>query len=160
MLRLWLFVLLLCGGLTTAQAAPSPDQTPEGRWITANHQAVVQIAPCGPNLCGQIVGIALAHPNDPMPKDWQGAPQCGMTILETAPQTDASGTTSWVGAVLDPRDGSVYHATLIVDAFRHLLLHGYIGLPIFGQTQTWTPYSGRTLANCKLAATTAAGTSG
>jgi hypothetical protein len=39
-----------------------------------------------------------------------------------------------------------------LDPQRHLYLHGYIGLPIFGQTQTWTRYSGRTLADCRLAA--------
>jgi uncharacterized protein (DUF2147 family) len=144
--------MLLCGGLTAAHAAGDPASNPTGRWITADHSAVIQIAPCGTDLCGQIVGIAQAHPNDPMPTDWQGQPTCGKVILETAPTTDSSGVTSWVGSVLDPRDGAVYHAQMVLDSFRHLLLHGYIGLPIFGQTQTWTPYSGRTMANCKLAA--------
>ncbi len=161
MLRLALYVLLLCGGPAAAQAAQTPAQ-PTGRWITADNQAVIQISPCGAELCGQIVGLALAHPGDKMPMDWRGAPQCGMTILETAPTTNATGATSWVGEVLDPRDGTVYHASMMLDAFRHLLLHGYVGLPVFGQTQTWMPYNGRTLANCRLAGAVppAAGTNG
>jgi hypothetical protein len=30
------------------------------------------------------------------------------------------------------------------------LLRGYVGLPIFGQTQTWTPYNGTLAENCRL----------
>jgi uncharacterized protein (DUF2147 family) len=157
--RVFLTVLLLSLGLPALGTANTED-TPAGRWITANHQAVIQIAPCGPDLCGQIVGIALAHPGDKMPSDWKGQPQCGLTIIETAPAIDTDGTPVWQGSVLDPRDGSVYQAKIKLDANRHLFLHGYIGLPVFGQTQTWTPYSGRTLAGCRLAAAVSGGAPG
>jgi len=156
--RVALVVLLL--GLGLSGAAASDATTPTGRWMTANQQAVIQISPCGQGLCGQIVGIAVAHPGDKMPMDWQGHPQCGLTILQTAPAADASGQTVWVGQVQDPRSGAIYHAQLMFDALRHLVLHGYLGLPIFGQTQTWTPYAGRTLANCKLAGDAKAGGQG
>jgi uncharacterized protein (DUF2147 family) len=145
--RLWLGVVLLFAGAIAARADAPDSSAPIGRWITANQSAVIQIAPCGNDLCGQIVGIALAHPGDPMPNDWQGHPQCGLTILKTS-ETDGQ----WVGVVQDPRNGSVYQAHMALDSNRHLVLHGYIGLPIFGQTQTWTPYSGRTMANCRLSA--------
>jgi uncharacterized protein (DUF2147 family) len=138
--------------LAVPAAGMADQNTPTGRWITANGQAVVQIFPCGGDLCGDIVGIALAHPGDKMPSDWRGQPQCGLTIIETAPATAADGSQMWEGSVLDPRNGNVYHAQIKLDSNRHLLLHGYLGLPIFGQTQTWLPYSGRTLSNCHLAA--------
>ncbi len=150
MFRLCLAALLfsfMCPAIGPADASA----TPAGRWITADHQAVIQIFPCGADLCGDIVGIALAHPGDKMPSDWKGQPQCGLTIIQTAPATDSDGTPVWQGSVLDPRDGSVYHAKIKLDANRHLYLHGYIGLPVFGQTQTWTPYAGRTMADCRLA---------
>ncbi len=149
MFRLSLIALLLTLGFA-ARSAADASTTPAGRWLTANHQAVIQIAPCGTDLCGQIVGIALAHPGDKMPSDWRGRPQCGLTIIQTAPVSDGNGGIVWQGFVLDPRDGTVYHAKLKLDANRQLLLHGYVGLPVFGQTQTWTPYSGRTQANCRL----------
>jgi uncharacterized protein (DUF2147 family) len=148
--RLFAAALVLCAALPGFGHADAGG-TPTGRWLTANRQAVIQIAPCGAELCGQIVGLATAHPGDHMPTDWQGQPQCGLTIMETAPGTDGDGAKVWQGSVLDPRDGSVYHAEIKLDGARHLYLHGYIGLPIFGQTQTWTPYAGRTLANCRLA---------
>jgi len=156
--RVWLLALLVCGGISDAQA--SDVSTPTGRWMTANQQAVIQIAPCGADLCGQIVGIALAHPNDPMPMNWQGQPQCGEVILQTAPAASPTGGRSWVGRVLDPRSGAIYQARMALDALRHLVLHGYVGLPIFGQTQTWTAYSGRTLPGCKLAVRGTAGGAG
>jgi uncharacterized protein (DUF2147 family) len=153
MRRVWLLALAFCSAFSAANAAGTG--APIGRWITANHDAVIQIAPCGADLCGQIVGIQLAHPHDPMPNDWQGHPQCGLTILQTAPRVDATGATVWVGEVIDPRDGSIYQAQIQLDPARHLVLHGYIGLAIFGRTQTWTPYAGRTLAGCHLAADSA-----
>ncbi|MDE8349158.1 MAG: DUF2147 domain-containing protein [Acidocella sp.] len=151
-------LLLLAPLLTAGAATPSqaPSQPPIGRWITANGQAVVQIAPCGARLCGQIVGIALAHPGDAMPQNWQGQPQCGETIINTIPSSDASGKTVWKGSVLDPRNGNVYQAHIKLNAAHDLELHGYLVVPLLGQTQTWLPYSGRTLADCHLASNAAA----
>jgi uncharacterized protein (DUF2147 family) len=82
----------------------------------------------------------------------QGAEQCGLIILQIAAFLQNDGTTQYRGTVRDPRDGDVYQATIALDPNQNLRLHGWLGLPIFGQTQTWTPYAGRTLANCKLAA--------
>jgi uncharacterized protein (DUF2147 family) len=143
--RLFYSALWSLFGLVAAHAATSP--APTGRWITANHNAVIQITPCGGDLCGQIVGIMLAHPHDAMPLAWTGQPQCGMVILQTAP---SPGTGAWIGSVLDPRNGSVYQAHMELDSYRRLILHGYVGLPIFGQTQVWTPYNGQTLAGCRV----------
>jgi uncharacterized protein (DUF2147 family) len=148
LLRLFTAALLLAG-FGVAPAFAQGMATPTGRWITADNQAVIQIAPCGKNLCGQIVG--LAHAAGPTPKDWQGRPQCGLTILQTTPTTDDNGNPRWVGTVTDPRSGVIYHATVALDEFRHLLLHGYVLLPFLGKTQTWLPYAGRTLAGCQLA---------
>jgi uncharacterized protein (DUF2147 family) len=106
--------------------------------------------PCGPDLCGRIVGLARA-PAAPAPTDWQGASQCGLTIIRTAPANDGSGDQLWRGSILDPRDGSVYNAQIKVDAAHHLLLRGYVGLPIFGETQTWTAYNGPTGPDCQIA---------
>ena len=143
-----MIAVLACCGAAGAQAGNNP---PTGRWLTPAHNAVIQIAPCGAGLCGQIVGIALPTPSAKMPLGWAGQPQCGMVILQTSPTTGPAGATAWVGKVVDPRDGSVYQARMVLDQDRQLELHGYIGLPIFGQTQVWTPYAGPAPADCRLA---------
>jgi len=148
MLRFGLAVLLVFAGLAgPAGAAGQWTASPTGMWSTANHNAVVRITPCGPDLCGTIVGLARG-PSDPAPTDWRGGTQCGLTIIKTAP--DGSGDQVWNGSILDPRDGSVYNAQLRLDPAHHLLLRGYIGLPIFGQTQTWTAYNGPTGPDCRI----------
>lgn len=126
------------------QTAPAAS----GRWITASHSAVVQIAPCGADLCGRIVGMVLA-PGEPVPRDWQGQSQCGLTIIHTTPDAGANGA-SWSGSVLDSRDGSLYHARITLGPNGQLKLRGYVGLPIFGQTQTWTEFPGHPGPDCRL----------
>ncbi|OYV41764.1 MAG: hypothetical protein B7Z80_00420 [Rhodospirillales bacterium 20-64-7] len=158
MILLRLSLLWLIGSVAMAHAAGSSPTTlpsPIGRWVTQNQKAVVRIHPCGTDgLCGEIVGLAVGQ-TDKLPLDWQGKPQCGETMLETKPQTDSgTGATTWVGRVLDPRNGQVYHATIGMDDNGDLRLHGYVGLPIFGQTQTWTRYRGRTPPNCRILAGT------
>lgn len=44
----------------------------------------------------------------------------------------------WIdGRILDPRSGKIYHCKLKTMGKEKLLVHGYIGIPLFGRTQTW-----------------------
>jgi len=158
MLRLGLAFLLVGAALVAAPVAAVAQEagyggqftaSPTGLWATANRNAVVRITECGPDLCGTIVGLARG-PSDPAPTDWKGGSQCGLTIIRTAPADDGSGDRVWNGSILDPRDGSVYNAQIKVDAAGHLLLRGYVGLPIFGETQQWSPYRGATGPDCRI----------
>ncbi len=151
------FACLLLTPLARAGNGPSgmymqPVPAAAGRWVTANHSAVIQIAPCGADLCGRIVGIVLG-PNEPMPKDWRGASQCGLTIIRVSPNPGSNGA-SWSGSILDPRDGSVYNARIAPAAGHQLNLRGYLGLPIFGQTQTWNSYAAPIPPDCRLSSVT------
>ena len=145
MLRLWLAAIWFCGSVTLANAAAAGPVPPTGRWLTEDHSTVIQIAPCGAELCGAIVGMASLSQNPPT-----GAAQCGQIILQFAAIPQDDGTIKYRGTVTDPRDGNVYQATIGVDSGQQLHLHGWIFLPFLGQTQIWTHYAGRTLADCKL----------
>jgi uncharacterized protein (DUF2147 family) len=147
-----LFVAL--GAPAAIAAAPNvgggySEQTgPTGLWITANHNAVIQINTCGPDLCGRIVGL-VRNPGQPVPTDWQGASQCGLTIIHTAPTSDGSAP-AWSGSILDPRNGASYKARITLGQDNQLQLRGYLGIPLFGETQTWTRYEGPTGPQCEV----------
>ncbi len=136
-------------GFSTAQASTLsvPPPTPAGNWLTAGNDAVIQIAPCGANLCGEIAGTVITPRGAPMPKNWLGQPQCHEVIVRVSPPAENGG--AWTGTVQDPRDGGTYHARLWLDGGR-LHLRGYIGLPIFGQTQSWTLFTGAIPADCRM----------
>lgn len=145
------FVLLLCLGLSILPARAATI-TPVGNWVTASQDAVIQIRPCGDHLCGAIQGMVLS-PTDKTPTDWVGQSQCGLVILKTSAtaRPEADGTRAWYGHITNPRNGSRYHIRLTLDAQGHLLLRGYVGLPLFGRTQSWHSYQGKLgTQDCRL----------
>jgi uncharacterized protein (DUF2147 family) len=124
----------------------SPPAEVVGSWLTEGADGVIAIAPCGDALCGRIIGIRR-RPGEPMPRDVHGAPQCGLTILKDERPT-AEG--DWLGEITDPRDGRVYRAKLWLDARGRLRVRGFLGLPLFGQTQTWRRFTGTIGPECRI----------
>jgi uncharacterized protein (DUF2147 family) len=122
--------------------------TPVGTWLTEDHKGVIAIAPCGGGLCGRIVGMSEPlRPDGSRPVDNQGRPQCGLTILQAA-AGDQPG--QWQGKITDPLDGSVWNCELSLDGEGRLHLRGYVLLPLLGQTQLWTPYTGHVTQDCRM----------
>ena len=132
--------------LAAVAARAEPAAAPVGRWLTGDGNGVIAVAPCGDALCGRIVGIRRAA-GETMPQDWQGRPQCGLTILRDE-KPDGNG--SWRGTITDPRDGTRYHAQLWLDRAGNLNVRGYVGIPLLGRTQTWRPYAGRLGDACAM----------
>ena len=129
-------------------AAATTADAPVGRWLTEDKLAVISIGPCGTELCGQITGVTLDSAGAPLPTDYQGRSQCGLTILRDAVMDGDSG---WSARIVDPRDGHVYKARLSVDDQHRLRLRGYVGIPLFGKTTIWTPYNGAIGSGCRMA---------
>ena len=131
-----------------ALSSPATAQgTPAGRWLTQGKDAVIAIEPCGAALCGRIVGITLDSPHDPVPLDHEGRSQCGLTIISSAVR---DGNAGWTARIVDPRDGRGYRARMHLDEQRRLRVRGYIGIPLFGQTEVWTPFRGAIPNDCRL----------
>lgn len=131
-----------------ALARPAQAASPIGTWLTQDHSGVIAITPCGARLCGRIVGMVQRLTNGAAPHDVHGQPECGLTIISVAPPSGSGGR--WHGSITDPDTGRVYSAELWVGTGGQLHLRGYIGLPLLGATQTWTPYRAPVPQDCRL----------
>ena len=123
--------------------------TPIGRWLTQDKEAVIAIEPCSSGLCGRIVGVTLDHPDDPLPTDHDGHSQCGLTIIRSAVP---DGDQGWKARITDPRDGKIYQARMRIDEQHRLRVRGYVGIPLIGRTEFWTPFLADIGADCRLPA--------
>jgi len=140
--RVWLgATALLCSSALSAAADPA-----FGHWLTENKRAIVEISPCdagSPLACGRIVwSIAPHHPDGRLKTDAQNPdpalrnrPICGLPLISGL---EAAGTGAWRnGTIYNARDGSAYAVQIEAEGDA-LAVRGYLGLPLFGQTQTWT----------------------
>lgn len=96
----------------------------------ANHQIVGQImkvypAPGQHDLCIACVG------------ENHNKPILGMVVMSGLKQSHHNG--AWTnGEILDPKNGKTYHCNIQVsNNGLSMNVRGYIGMPLFGRTQTW-----------------------
>jgi uncharacterized protein (DUF2147 family) len=143
---------------TASAAAPEQDPSAVGRWLIESGKAAVDIYRCGSDrLCGKVAwlrrpvgqdGKPLTDRNNPSPA-LQRRPICGMVTMGGFTRT---GRNSWGGGwAYDPENGSTYKAEMTLENPGVLKLRGYIGMPFFGVTQTWTRVAS-TLAPCRATA--------
>lgn len=135
--------LLLIGILSSAAAA-API---EGPWLTEDRGGVIRIEPCGTALCGRIVGIGSFAPDGAPPKDLEGRSECGLEIMQDLVESEPG---RWYGTVTDPETGRSYNIRLSLGEQGQLRLRGYLAIPLFGATQTWTAYRGVLTADCRM----------
>ena len=132
-------LLLALGPTARAQSSPV------GLWNTISDvdgrpTAVVEIRLANNELTGFVRQLLVpADPQDSLcgkcSGDRKGQRIVGMEILRHM-RPDGDGWSG--GEILDPENGRTYRATLkLVDGGRRLVLRGYIGLPLFGRSQTW-----------------------
>ncbi|WP_285712173.1 DUF2147 domain-containing protein [Erythrobacter oryzae] len=109
-----------------------------GRWVTAEKDAVVAIAPCGKALCGRIERFLVPPPggndqrdvNNPDPAK-RTRKLLGITIL-TGLVADGD---VWSGKVYDPKKGKTYTAYVRRKPDGTLEMKGCVGP--FCQAQVW-----------------------
>ncbi len=121
--------------LITAPLAFAQQPTHLGRWIVESGNLEVEIAPCADLLCGTVVRVianrAMSGSGSTTPA---APPPLGMVILSDL-KADDDGQLK--GRIYNRENDKHYSATVKLGAPDQLLVHGYVGLPLFGKTQVW-----------------------
>lgn len=146
--------LLICFSFFMLQNlyAAEADLSPVGYWktiddVSGNPKSILQLwltDPPNQTLSGRIVKIYPDPGKDEkeLCERCEGAkhnqPILGMIIMEHLVQ-NKDNPEEWAGGeILDPRSGKIYHIKLkLIENGQKLNARGYIGLPLFGRTQTW-----------------------
>lgn len=120
--------------LLAAPLAYSQDHL--GRWVTESGNLEVQVEPCGDALCGKVVkelaNRSMAGPGAMDPVDKR--PALGMLLLT---DLKPSGQGEWTGQIYNRENAKHYSVRMSAPTAGQLVLHAYVGLPLFGKTQVW-----------------------
>lgn len=138
--------------LISAPRVMADNYSPEGLWLTENQRSVIEIKRCPEGYCGFIHwiidgGMRVDEKNeDPALRN---RPLCGLRILWGFKEQNAS---NWIdGNIYKADDGDLYKATLQTLPKGTLLVRGYVGMPLFGKSQVWTPVTADDYPKCKQA---------
>lgn len=124
----------------------------EGVWLTQKSEknAKIQISRCTDDktkFCGKIVWLESPTHEDGSPKvdrnnpdtSKQDRPLVGLNLLTNFDEIEKN--KFWGnGKIYNPEDGDIYSCEityLVKDNIEKLEVHGYVGISLFGKTQTW-----------------------
>lgn len=124
--------------------------SPIGLWktiddVTGKPKAIVQIwERSDKQLFGRILKIfpQPGHDQNTLCTACEGEKRnkriVGMTIMENLKKSKQN-THEWEnGKILDPKNGKTYNCLIrLTDGGKKLNARGYVGIPLFGRTQTW-----------------------
>jgi uncharacterized protein (DUF2147 family) len=101
-----------------------------GTWIDHTGQGAVEIRPCGELMCGRVVWL-----KNPTHRSRSGQPICGAQILGNLRRGE---TNTWSsGWIYNPEDEERFSAEIKLQSENTLLVTGYLGIKLLGETFTW-----------------------
>lgn len=116
--------------LASAVAAQGPNGDVSGVWIDHTGQGAVEIAPCGNRVCGRVVWL-----KDPEHRSRSGKRICGAQVLGDLRK---EGGNLWdSGWIYNPEDEERFSASLQLANADTLMVTGYLGIKLLGETFTW-----------------------
>jgi uncharacterized protein (DUF2147 family) len=144
---MWRWVLSTAALLLVASGGVQAQPSPIGLWATIDDQtdqekSIVRIAPQGKEIVGVVEKILDPKGQNAKcikcPEPMKDQPILGMTILRRL-ATQADDPSVWTGGeILDPENGKFYKVQIkVINNGKNLEVRGYIGMPMFGRTQTW-----------------------
>jgi uncharacterized protein (DUF2147 family) len=144
-----LFWLCVLSAATAAYAAGGDDIL--GVWNNEEKDAKIEIFKCSGKYCGKIV--FAKEPNYPAgsKEGTPGTPRLDHNNPDTAKRSTPiiglqivndfifAGENAWKGGtVYDPKIGKTYRGKMTLVSPNKLDLRGFVGIPLFGRTTTWT----------------------
>ena len=140
------FLQAITADARTVEAEPSPV----GLWKTVDDhthkpRAIIRIFEEKGTFFGKIENSfdpeeRTAH-CEKCSGDRKNAPVIGMVIMRGITK---QGSEYRGGEILDPETGSIYRCRFTISAEgERLFVRGYLGLEVFGRTQTWTRAAGK-----------------
>lgn len=118
-----------------------------GKWKTIDDEtgkpkSIVEIFKDGEIFKARIESLIDPEKKDPVcekcPDDKNGKPVVGLEIMWDMKETEP-GSEWGKGRILDPKNGNVYRCRLrLKDGGEKLEVRGYLGVSLFGRSQTWT----------------------
>ena len=131
-----LALLLFAGPLHADRAAV------EGRWLTQEKDGWIRVELVGDSLEGRIAGAPPGSPSEREFDDRNPDPSLrtrkldGLAIMTGF---EYAGDGRWKnGTVYDPNSGKTYRCTLTLLDADTVKIRGYIGVSLFGRSETWT----------------------
>jgi uncharacterized protein (DUF2147 family) len=127
-------LVLLASGAAAQSPGPSaaPGSSPDvtGLWIDHTGQGAVEITPCGDRICGRVAWL-----KNPAHKSRSGKLICGAQVLGDLRREAAN---AWeAGWIYNPEDEERFSAALKLASANTLLVTGYLGIKLLGETFTW-----------------------
>jgi uncharacterized protein (DUF2147 family) len=119
-------------------ATPAHAESVLGQWVTPIG-ATVQVYRCDANVCAKLVTLSKDAPSRVDSSNPDAALRkrslCGLQIgwgFHLSGSTEADG-----GQLYDPKSGKTYSGSM-ASSGNSLKLRGYVGIKLFGRTETWT----------------------
>lgn len=137
----WASVALASAWLAIAPAFGQSGATgdtggPFGRWLTDNGNLEVEIAPCGPAVCGTVTKIlanrSMSGSGEMAAVDTRSP--LGMVILK---DFISSGDGEWRGEIYNRENAKTYSCKISLGGPDQLIVRPYVGMPLFGKTLVW-----------------------
>ena len=147
-MNLWVCLALVAVAQVRAVGQSSAEEDAIlGLWRTADSKACVEISRCGTKYCGTIVWLkeplkdGKPAVDDKNPDETKRArPVLGLVIVRDFVY---DGDNVWTdGKVYDPESGNDYSGKMTLEDPSTLTLRGYVLIPLFGRSETWSRWVG------------------
>ena len=139
-------ILTILTALFSTSIFAAIPESPVGYWktiddVSGETKSIIEISSL-PNhtLEGRVVKL-FQHPEKICTEckdSRKNQPILGMVVMQGLHQAHPNDNLWDDGSILDPKNGKIYRCNLqLTDNNQKLLVRGYLGIPLFGRSQTW-----------------------